>query len=93
MKLLDDLYKTFIELITEEYVNNPALLSAATLSKRVFKVMEEKGWHKARLLDATGTPFNPDNNPRDQFEGNAINAFAWGNAYIERERRSKVYII
>ena len=84
VKLLDDLYKTFIELITEEYVNNPALLSAATLSKRVFKVMEEKGWHKARLLDATGTPFNPDNNPRDQFERNAINAFVWGNAYIER---------
>lgn len=84
VKLLDDLYKTFIELITEEYVNNPALLSAATLSKRVFKVMEEKGWHKARLLDATGTPFNPDNNPRDQFERTAINAFAWGNSYIEK---------
>ena len=84
VKMLDDLYKTFIELITEEYVNNPDLLPAATLSKRVFEVMEEKGWHKARLLDATGTPFNPDNNPKDEFERVAINAFVWGNSYIER---------
>ncbi|MFQ5687683.1 MAG: DUF3365 domain-containing protein [Candidatus Scalindua sp.] len=94
VKLLDDLYKTFIELITEEYVKNPDLLSAATLSKRVFKVMEEKGWHKARLLDATGTPFNPDNNPRDQFERKAINALAWGNAYIERvEKIEGIYYL
>ena len=83
VKLLDDLYKTFIVLITEEYVDDPALMPAATLSKRVFKVMEEKGWHKARLLDATGTPFNPDNNPKDKFERDAINALAWGNSYIE----------
>ncbi len=84
VKMLDDLYKTFIVLITEEYVNDPSVLPAATLSKRVFEVMSKKGWHKARLLDATGTPFNPDNNPKDEFERDAIKAMVSGKSYFER---------
>ena len=84
VQMLDDLYKTFIVLITEAYVNDPSVLPAATLSKRVFEVMSKKGWHKARLLDATGTPFNPDNNPKDEFERDAIKAMVSGKSYFER---------
>ena len=84
VRMLDDLYKTFIVLITQEYVNDPSVLAAATLSKRVFEVMSKKGWHKARLLDATGSPYNPENNPRDDFERDAINAMISGKQYFER---------
>ena len=84
VRMLDDLYKTYIVLITEEYVDDPSVLPAATLSKRVFKSMNKKGWHKARLLDATGTPFNPENNPRDAFERDAINAMISGRTYFEK---------
>ncbi|MFQ5713882.1 MAG: DUF3365 domain-containing protein [Candidatus Scalinduaceae bacterium] len=84
VQMLDDLYKTFIVLITAEYVNDPSVLPAATLSKRVFEAMSKKGWHKARLLDATGTPFNPDNNPKDKFERDAIKAIISGRTYFER---------
>ena len=84
VRMLDDLYKTFIVLITGEYVKNPSVLAAATLSKRVFAVMDKKGWHKARLLDATGNPFNPENNPRDKFERDAIKALISGKSYFER---------
>ena len=84
VRMLDDLYKTYIVLITEEYVDDPSVLPAATLSKRVFKSMNKKGWHKARLLDATGTPFNPENNPRDAFERDAINAMISGKTYFEK---------
>ena len=84
VRMLDDLYKTFIVLITGEYVKNPSVLAAATLSKRVFRVMSKKGWHKARLLDATGNPFNPDNNPKDKFERDAIKALISGKSYFER---------
>lgn len=84
VRLLDDLYKTFIVLITAEYVDDPSILPAATLSKRVFEAMNKKGWHKARLLDATGTPFNPDNNPRDKFEREAIKAMLSGSTYFEK---------
>ncbi len=89
VKMLDELYKTFIVLITGEYVNNPSVLPAATLSKRVFEVMSKKGWHKARLLDATGTPFNPDNNPKDEFERDAIKAIISGRTYFERVEKIK----
>jgi len=84
VRMLDDLYKTYIVLITEEYVDDPSVLAAATLSKRVFKSMNKKGWHKARLLDATGTPFNPENNPVDAFERDAINAMISGRTYFEK---------
>ncbi len=84
VRMLDDLYKTYIVLITEEYVDDPSVLPAATLSKRVFKLMNKKGWQKVRLLDATGTPFNPENNARDAFERDAINAMISGRTYIEK---------
>jgi len=88
VQMLDDVYKTFIVLITAEYVNDPSVLPAATLSKRVFESMSKKGWHKARLLDATGTPFNPDNNPRDEFERDAIKAMVSGESYFEKVERA-----
>jgi hypothetical protein len=60
---LDDLYKTVLVLITEHYIKDPATLlekcmrlatsPAATASKAVFKAMQEKGWHEARLLGYT----------------------------------------
>jgi hypothetical protein len=84
VRMLDDVYKTYIVLITEEYVDDPSVLPAATLSKRVFKSMNKKGWYKTRLLDATGTPFNPENNPRDAFERDAINAMISGRTYFEK---------
>ncbi len=84
VRMLDDIYKTYIVLITEEYVDDPSVLPAATLSKRVFKLMNEKGWQKVRLLDATGTPFNPENNARDAFERDAINAMISGRTYFEK---------
>ncbi len=84
VRMLDDLYKTYIVLITEEYVDDPSVLPAATLSKRVFKSMNKKGWHKVRLLDATGTPFNPENNPVDTFERDAVKAMISGRTYFEK---------
>ncbi len=84
VRILDDVYKTYIVLITSEYVDNPSVLAAATLSKRVFEEMNKKGWHKTRLLDATGTPFNPENNPKDDFEREAIKAMHSGRNYFEK---------
>lgn len=81
--MLDDLYKSFIVVITEEYVKDPSILAAATLSKKIFKLMEKHGWHEVKLLDATGSPFNPDNNPKDEFERIAIAALISGSPYYE----------
>ncbi len=82
--MLDDMYKSFIVLVTEEYVKDPSMLSAATLSKRIFKLMKKHGWHEVRLLDATGSPFNPDNTPKGKFERDAISALMSGSPYYEK---------
>ncbi len=87
--MLDDLYKSFIVLVTEEYVKDPSILSATTLSKRVFKLMKKHGWHEVRLLDATGSPFNPDSTPKDKFERDAISALMSGSPYYERIEKAE----
>ena len=41
--MLDDLYKTAIVAITEHYVNDPSILSAASAAKVLFAAMKAKG--------------------------------------------------
>lgn len=89
VQMIDQLFKTFIILIDEEYVKDPSTLPAATLSKKVFKIMKDKGWYNIRLLDATGIPFNPENNPSDRFERDAIEAILSGKPYFERVEKIK----
>lgn len=84
VKILDEMYKTFIVLITDEYVEDDTMFSALTVSKKVFEKMSTKGWYKARLLDATGDPHNPENSPRTKFERDAIEAFINGKSFYER---------
>jgi Protein of unknown function (DUF3365) len=72
VQMLDDLYKTAVVLITEHYVKDPSILSAATASKALFAAMKQKGWHDARLLGFTDILFNPaENLPEDDFEKSA----------------------
>lgn len=70
-KMLDDLYKTAIVLITEHYVkgDEPA---AAVAGKLLWKEMKAKGHHEVRLIDATGDPLEAGNAPADEFEKLAI---------------------
>lgn len=69
VKMLDDLYKTAVVLITEHYVTDPSILSAATASKALFAAMKKNGWHDVRLLGFTDVIYNADENlPQDTFE-------------------------
>ena len=56
LRMLDDLYKTAIVLITEHYVDEDSDLAAGEAFKALFATMREKGWHEVRLIDATGRP-------------------------------------
>jgi hypothetical protein len=93
VKMLDEMYKTFIILITDEYVKDSTMFSALTISKKVFEKMNKNRWYKARLLDATGAPHNPENTPRTKFERDAIEAFIYGNSFYEKIEKdeSKYY--
>src|SRR5262245_1166484 len=83
VQVLDDLYKTAIVLITENYVNESSDLAAGAAFQKLFEVMRQKGHHDVRLLDATGEPYNEKNLPRDSFEKAAISALKAGKPTYE----------
>lgn len=84
VKLLDDMYKTAIVLITQHYVHESSDMPAGEAFKALFAGMQEKGWHKVRLLDASGEPINDENRPQDDFERAAVAALLEGKPYYEQ---------
>jgi hypothetical protein len=86
VRMLDDLYKTAIVLVTENYVKEDSDLAAGSAFRKLFDAMKEKGWHEVRLLDATGSPYNEENSPRDGFEKKAIEQILAGKTYFDEVR-------
>ena len=83
IKMLDDLYKTAVVLITEHYVQTADSLSAASASKALFAEMDKKGWHQVRLVGLTDALMNGDNAPADGFEKAAAAKLLAGEASYE----------
>ena len=94
VKMLDDLYKTVIVLITKHYVNEDSDLPAGSAAIALFAAMKKKGWHEVRLLDATGDPLEKNNSPKDGFEKAAVKQLKSGKAYYERVvlKKGKPYL-
>ena len=83
VKMLDDLYKTAVVVVTNKYVEKQSDTPAAEVAKEVFGAMHKKGWHFARLVDATGKPKNVLNVAETPFEKKAVAAMKAGKTYIE----------
>lgn len=83
VKMLDDIYKTAIVLITEHYVNKTTDVSAATAGKAIFAAMKKNQWHEVRLIDATDNPIQEENSPADDFEKTAVRALVDGKSTSE----------
>lgn len=83
VKMLDDLYKTAVVSITSKYVEQQSDTPAAAIAKEVFEAMHKKGWHHARLVDATGKPRNKANLPKTDFEKKGVGAMKDGKGYID----------
>jgi len=84
VRMLDDLYKTVVVLITDKYVKEEDDFPAGGAAVALFAAMEKKGWHKVRLVDATGKPLKEKNSPRDAFEVDAVKALKSGKAHYEK---------
>lgn len=84
VRMLDDLYKTSIVLITEHYIEEDSDLAAGDAFQALFKVMKDKGYHEVRLLDATGEPYDDENTPKKGFERDAVKQLKEGKAYVDR---------
>lgn len=83
VKMLDDVYKTAVVLITQHYVNDEDDLPAGSAAIALFDAIEKKGWHQVRLLDASGEPYNDENVARDDFEREAIAQLKEGESFID----------
>ena len=89
IKMLDDIYKGGIVLITTHYVDGEESLPAGTAFKKLFEAAKKKGWHEVRLLDATGEPYNDENVAKSDFEKRAIKQLKAGKSFVEQVTKSK----
>ncbi len=84
VQMLDTLYKNAVVSVTGRYVKQQDTQPAAMVAKDVFAAMEKAGFHKARLVDASGAPQNKDNVAKTEFEKLAVAAMKEGKPYFER---------
>ena len=83
VKMLDDIYKGGIVLITKNYVNGEEDLPAGTAFKKLFEAAKKNGWHDVRLVDATGDPYNEENVAVSDFEKRAIKELKAGKPFVD----------
>ena len=84
VRLLNDLYLTAVVYINDVYVEDTDSVAAGEAARDLFAAMKKKGWHEARLVDATGDPVNDDNVPRNDFEKAAIKKILGGETYVDQ---------
>jgi hypothetical protein len=84
VRMLDDVYKSAIVLITDKYVHDTDDFAAGAAAVQWFDGITKKGWHEVRLLDATGEPYDDGNVARDDFEREAIRQIRSGRPWHEQ---------
>ena len=84
VRLLDDLYKAAIIYMNEVYVEDANSVAAGETARDMFAAMKAKGWHDARLIDATGEPLNEENRPKNAFEKAAVAKILGGETYYDQ---------
>jgi hypothetical protein len=91
VRMLDDVYKAAVVLITDKYVNDENDFAAGSAAIALFKAVGEKDWHEVKLLDVSGEPYNDDNVAQDDFEKEAVRQLKAGQVYFDRiEKRDDV---
>jgi hypothetical protein len=91
--MLNDLYVTSVVTTHSTYVKDKSITPAATVARQVFEAMARKGWPQTRWLSTTGRPFNPEHNPKDTFERDAVVALKKGQARYERIENGHLRVV
>jgi hypothetical protein len=84
IKLLDNVYKQAVVLITEKYVHDESDFAAGSAAVELFRRIGEGGSHQVRLLDATGEPYDIKNVAQDDFEKKGIEQIKAGQDYYDQ---------
>ncbi len=89
IKMLDDVYKTAVVLITDKYVHSEDDFPAGSAAVALFAAIEQKGWHTAKLLDVTGQPYDAKNVAKDKFDKEAVEKIKAGEKFVEAVETDK----
>jgi hypothetical protein len=94
VRMLDDIYKTAIVLITDKYVKTKKDYPAGRAAIKWLRDVAEKGHPEVRLIDVSGEPYNPTNTARDSFEKEGVKQLRAGKDYYDRveQKGSKSYL-
>lgn len=84
VKMLDDIYKQAVVLITDKYVNDEDDFPAGSAAVELFKRVGKTGYHQVRLLDVTGKPYEPENVAKTPFEKQGVQKLKSGKSYFEK---------
>ncbi len=84
VRMLDDIYKTAVVLITDKYVNKEDDFPAGSAAIALFDAIKQKNWHEVKLLDVSGKPYDEKNVPKDEFEKNAAKELKSGKGYFDQ---------
>ena len=83
VRMLDDIFKQTIVLITDKYVHDTDDFAAGSAAVLLFKNISKAGNQQVRLLDATGEPYEPENVAKDAFEKEGIKRIKAGAAFYD----------
>lgn len=83
VKLIDNIYKQTIVLVTEKYVHDEDDFPAGSAAVELFKRIGAGGSHQVRLIDATGDPYEAENVAKTDFEKEGIKQLKSGKDYFE----------
>ncbi len=84
VRMLDDIYKTAVVLITDVYVEDEDSFPAGKAAKALFRAVKKKGWPETRLIDVSGEPYNDNNIAKDDFEKQAIKKLKQGKSSFDK---------
>jgi len=78
VKMLDNIFKQTIVLVTDKYVHDEDDFAAGSAAVLLFKNISESGDNKVRLIDATGDQYETANVANDEFEKEGIKKLKLG---------------
>ncbi len=84
VRMLDDIFKTAIVLITDKYVKTKKDYPAGRAAIKWLRDVAAKGHPEARLIDVSGDPYNPANAAKDAFEKEGVKQLKAGKDYYDR---------
>ncbi|KAA5539417.1 DUF3365 domain-containing protein [Roseiconus nitratireducens] len=72
IKLLDNIFKQTVVMVTEKYVHDEDDFAAGSAAVLLFKNISDSSDHQVRLIDASGDPYDSENVAKDRFEKEGI---------------------